>query len=79
MLKTSMLRECRLCFLPSQHETDVDFNRALQIFSELAQSYKERGVGLYFVHMRKSQLDAFMNIGIHHIVSTPSLIHDPEG
>jgi hypothetical protein len=57
-------------------ETDGQFIRALQIFSELAQSYKERGVGLYFVHMRKSQLDAFMNIGIHHIVSTTRLLDE---
>ena len=53
--------------------TYIRIIRALQIFSELAQSYKDRGVGLYFVHMRKSQLDAFVNIGIHDIVSVTFL------
>ncbi|GHJ83886.1 hypothetical protein NliqN6_0288 [Naganishia liquefaciens] len=54
---------------------DIDAS-ALQIFSELAQSYKDRGVGLYFVHMRKSQLDAFVNIGIHDIIGLNHFLPD---
>jgi hypothetical protein len=50
---------------------------ALQIFSELAHSYVERGVGMYFVHMRSRQLEAFKKIQIDRIVSRMHVLGYP--
>ncbi|WOO80799.1 Putative sulfate transporter [Vanrija pseudolonga] len=42
---------------------DIDAS-ALQIIGELVQSYHERGVGIYFAHLRQHQLDKFRLVGI---------------
>ncbi|EJT52932.1 endoplasmic reticulum protein [Trichosporon asahii var. asahii CBS 2479] len=41
---------------------------ALQILNELVRAYEQRGVGIYFAHLRPAQLDLF------HIVGIPELL-----
>jgi MFS superfamily sulfate permease-like transporter len=47
---------------------DIDAS-ALQILSELVNSYQERGVGIYFAHLHPQQLEKFHVIGIPQMVS----------
>jgi len=42
---------------------------ALQILSELVTSYHERGVGIYFAHLKPAQLEKFKLVGIPELVS----------
>ncbi|KAG7531952.1 hypothetical protein FFLO_03959 [Filobasidium floriforme] len=42
---------------------DID-SSALQIVLELVKSYKDRGVELYFVHLRSKQIKAFERVGL---------------
>jgi MFS superfamily sulfate permease-like transporter len=53
------------------HMSDVDEidASALQILSELVQSYHERGVGIYFAHLKPQHLETFHLVGIPEIVS----------
>lgn len=44
---------------------------ALQILSELVTSYHERGVGIYFAHLKKEHLEKFNLVGIPELVSQP--------
>ena len=44
-------------------------NSALQIVLELVKSYKDRGVELYFVHLRSKQIKAFERVGLLDLVS----------
>ena len=49
--------------------TSISNNSALQIVYELVKSYTERGVALYFVHLRSKQLKAFERVGLTDLVS----------
>jgi MFS superfamily sulfate permease-like transporter len=53
------------------HMGDVDEidASALQILSELVTSYHERGVGIYFAHLKREHLDKFNLVGIPELVS----------
>lgn len=42
---------------------------ALQILGELVASYSERGVGIYFTHLRKKEFEKFRLVGIPDMVS----------
>jgi high affinity sulfate transporter 1 len=52
---------------------DIDAS-ALQILSELVNSYQERGVGIYFAHLHPQQLEKFHVIGIPQMLG-PSRFH----
>ena len=49
--------------------------RAIQILYELTMTYRERGVGLHFVHLRASQVKLFQLVGISEMVSGWSSLH----
>jgi MFS superfamily sulfate permease-like transporter len=41
---------------------------AVQIFKELAETYRERGVRVFFAHLRMEQLEKFRKAGIVEII-----------
>lgn len=61
-------QEAKAIILHMGDVEDIDAS-AMQILGELVSSYSERGVGIYFTHLRKKEFEQMRLVGIPDMVS----------